>query len=83
MVGRVPTVRYVLTMFDQRNNLAHEVAAEVRAHFGARVAQAVIPRSVRVAEAPGFGRTIFEHAGGGAPALAYRALAEEVVADGR
>jgi chromosome partitioning protein len=80
--GKVPEVRYLLTMFDRRNNLAHEVVAEVRGHFGARVAQAVIPRSVRVAEAPGFRRTIFEHAGTGAPALAYRAFAEEVAADG-
>ena len=81
-VGTPPPVRYLLTMFDRRNNLAHQVGAEVREHFGPRVARAVIPRSVSVAEAPGFRRTIFEHAGTGAPALAYRAFAEEVAADG-
>lgn len=72
-------VRYLLTMFDRRNNLAWEVAREVRGHFGARVAHAVIPRSVRLAEAPGFRRTIFEHDPAGPAAEAYQAFAEELI----
>jgi len=75
-------VRYLLTMFDRRNNLSREVAAEVRAHFGHRVATAVIHRSVRVAEAPGFRRTIFEHDPQGSAAAGYRAFAEEVAGHG-
>lgn len=74
-----PQVRYLLTMFDVRNNLAAEVAQEVRSHFGARVARAIIPRSVRIAEAPGFRRTIFEHDELGPAAAAYEAFAAEVV----
>ena len=80
-LGRAVEVRYLLTMFDRRNNLAHEVASEVRAHFGSRVARAVIPRSVRVAEAPGFRRTIFEHDPTGRAGRAYSEFAREV-ADG-
>ncbi len=74
-----PGLRYLLTMFDSRNNLAHQVSREVRAHFGERVAKAVIPRSVRVAEAPGFGRTIFEHDPNGPAAEAHREFAREVL----
>ena len=80
--GRAVQVRYLLTMFDRRNNLSREVAAEVRAHFGRRVAAAVIRRSVRVAEAPGFRRTIFEHDPQGSAALGYGAFAEEVAEHG-
>ena len=79
---RAPRVRYLLTMFDRRNNLAWEVAREVRGHFGEQVARAVIPRSVRLAEAPGFRRTIFEHDSKGAAAAAYRAFADEVAGHG-
>ena len=74
-----PVVRYLLTMFDRRNNLATEVSREVRAHFGPRVAKAVIPRSVRVAEAPGFGRTIFEHDPNGPAAAAHWEFAHEML----
>ncbi|MDP6756611.1 MAG: ParA family protein [Chloroflexota bacterium] len=69
---------YVLTMYDQRNNLARDVVREVREHFGEDVARTVIPRTVKVAEAPGFGRTVLEHDPGGPASLAYRVLAEEV-----
>jgi chromosome partitioning protein len=80
--GGAVQVRYLLTMFDRRNNLSREVAAEVRAHFGSRVAAAVIRRSVRVAEAPGFQRTIFEHDPQGTAAVGYRAFAAEVAGHG-
>ena len=73
-----PRMRYLLTMFDRRNNLAWEVAREVQGHFGDQVAEAVIPRSVRLAESPGFRRTIFEHDPKGAAAAAYQAFAVEV-----
>ena len=70
--------RYVMTMYDRRTKLSREVVRDVRAHFGAEVVRSVIPRSVRLAEAPGFGRTIFEHDPNGAAALAYGMLSEEI-----
>jgi chromosome partitioning protein len=48
----------LLTMYDGRTRLADQVAAEVRSHFGELVLEAVIPRSVRISEAPGFGQTV-------------------------
>jgi chromosome partitioning protein len=73
------TVRgIVLTMFDSRTNLSTEVAAEVRAHLGAAVFQAVVPRSVRLAEAPSHGRPIAAYAPDSRGAVAYRALATEL-----
>ena len=70
--------RYLMTMYDRRTKLSREVVRDVRAHFGAEVARSVIPRSVRMAEAPGFGRTIFEHDPNGAAASAYKMLSEEI-----
>jgi chromosome partitioning protein len=68
----------VLTMFDARTNLSAEVAAEVRAHLGAAVFQTVVPRSVRLAEAPSHGRPIAAYAPESRGAVAYRALATEL-----
>ena len=73
--------RYLLTMFDGRNRLAKEVEADLRRHFGDSVSRVVIPRSVRMAEAPGFRRTIFEHAANSGAADAYTTFAEEVAVD--
>lgn len=70
--------RYLMTMYDRRTRLSREVVQDMRAHFGAEVVRSVIPRSVRLAEAPGFGRTIFEHDPGGAAASAYRTLCQEI-----
>lgn len=70
----------VLTMYSSRLNLCQQVASEVREFFGERVFQAVIPRSVRLAEAPSFGKTIFDYDGQSAGAQAYQALADEVMA---
>ncbi|MGI8435640.1 MAG: ParA family protein, partial [Chthoniobacterales bacterium] len=67
----------LMTMFDSRTNLSAQVVAEVREHFAAQVFQTVIPRTVRLSEAPGFGKSIFEYAPNGSGARAYRALAEE------
>jgi len=67
----------VMTMFDSRTRLSTQVVADVREHFGERVYEAVIPRSVRLSEAPSFGKTILEYHPNGAAANAYRALAKE------
>ncbi len=69
----------VMTMYDGRTNLSEQVVAEVRKHFGERVYQTVIPRSVRLSEAPSFGKSILEYAPNGAAAEAYRALAREFI----
>jgi chromosome partitioning protein len=67
----------LMTMFDRRTNLSAQVVAEVRQHFGERVYQTVIPRTVRLSEAPSFGKSILEYDGRGPGAEAYRALAQE------
>ena len=68
----------VLTMYDARTNLSAEVAAEVRAHLGHSVLDTIVPRSVRLAEAPSYGRPIALHDPESRGALAYRELAREV-----
>jgi len=68
----------VLTMFDKRNSLSEQVQAEVRNYFGDKLFQTVIPRNVRLAEAPSYGRTIYEHDRWSKGARAYKALAKEV-----
>ena len=69
----------VMTMFDSRTRLSAQVVADVRQHFGKRVYQTVIPRSVRLSEAPSFGKSILEYDPNGAAATAYRALAREFI----
>lgn len=69
----------LLTMADQRTNLSRQVEENVRTHFGELVFEVVVPRSVRLAEAPSHGMPIFEYAPGSAGAVAYEALAREVV----
>jgi chromosome partitioning protein len=66
------------TMFDPRNNLANEVSSQLSAHFGDKVYRTVIPRNVRLAEAPSFGRPVLFHDKYSRGALAYLALAGEV-----
>ncbi|MFS0894741.1 ParA family protein [Microbacterium sp. 179-I 3D3 NHS] len=68
----------LLTMFDGRTRLAQQVADEVRAHFPTQVLQTVIPRSVRVSEAPSFGQTVIAYDGQSAGAIAYREAAVEI-----
>jgi chromosome partitioning protein len=68
----------VLTMYDARTKLADSVVSEVRNHFGAIVCQNVIPRTVRIAEAPSFGEPITVHDPTSRGAIAYRELAKEV-----
>lgn len=69
----------VLTMHDNRNNLARQVEEDVRAHFGERVYQTVIPRNVRLSEAPSFGQPIISYDVSSRGARAYLALAREFV----
>jgi len=67
-----------MTMFDARTKLAEQVVAEVRAHFGPKVFNTIIPRSVRLSEAPGYGKPIIAYDSGSRAATAYRDLAAEV-----
>jgi chromosome partitioning protein len=69
----------VLTMFDKRNNLSDEVAADVRGYFGDKVYKTVIPRNVRVSEAPSFGKPVLLYDWRCAGAEAYVHLAGEVL----
>lgn len=68
----------LLTMFDGRTRLAQQVAEEVRGHFPSQVLETVIPRSVRVSEAPSFGQTVIAYDGQSAGAIAYREAAVEI-----
>lgn len=73
-------VGLVLTMYDGRTHLAQQVAAEVRQYFAAQTFATVIPRSVRLAEAPSYGRSILDYDPASRGATAYRALAAEFLA---
>ena len=70
----------LMTMFDGRTNLAQQVVDEVRRHFGERVFRVVVPRSVRLSEAPSHGQPISTYAPRSAGAIAYAALAQELLA---
>ena len=72
----------VLTMYDGRTRLASQVAYEVRTHFGARVLDTVVPRSVRVSEAPSHGLTVIGYDPTNSGAVAYREVAEQLDAIG-
>jgi chromosome partitioning protein len=72
----------VLTMFDSRNRLSHEISDEVRKHFPEKVFRSVIPRSVRMSESPSHGLSVLEYGPKSAGAEGYRALAAEIVARG-
>jgi chromosome partitioning protein len=68
----------ILTMYDARTRLAEQVVAEVRKHFGDRVCRSVVPRTVRLSEAPSFGQPIIVFDSSSRGAIAYRELAKEV-----
>ncbi len=74
---RVEIAGIIMTMFDGRTNLSAQVVAEVREHFAERVYETVIPRTVRLSEAPSFGKSIMEYDPAGTGTRAYRALARE------
>ncbi len=69
-----------LTMYDKRNSLSEQVQTEVRNYFGDKLFKTLIPRNVRLAEAPSYGRTIFEHDKWSKGARAYKSLAREILA---
>ncbi|MEU6721205.1 ParA family protein [Nonomuraea sp. NPDC046802] len=76
-----PTLRLstiVLTMYDGRTRLASQVAEEVRSHFGDTVLRTVIPRSVRLSEAPSYGQSVMTYDPGSSGAMAYMDAAREI-----
>ena len=70
----------VMTMFDMRTNLSRQVVDEVKKHLPDKVFKSVIPRTVRLSEAPSFGKTIFAYDRSSPGATAYKNLADEVIA---
>lgn len=66
-----------MTMFDSRVTLANQVVREVRQYFTDAVYNSVIPRTIRLGEAPSFGKTITEYDTNGRGAIGYRQLAQE------
>ncbi len=73
----------LLTMFDGRNNLAHQVALELRSHFKDKVFETVIPRNIRLSEAPSHGKPVLLYDIHSKGAESYLNLAREVLADGK
>ena len=69
----------VLTMYDSRTTLSQQVRQEIAKHFGDKLFNTIIPRNIRLAEAPSFGRSIVEHDKWSKGARAYKQLAKEVV----
>jgi chromosome partitioning protein len=72
----------LITMHDERTRLAQDVERELREHFSEMVFETVIPRSVRLAEAPSYGLSVMEHAPTSQGAVAYRALTDELTERG-
>jgi len=68
----------VITMFDSRTTLSEQVAAELKKHFSDKVLRSVIPRNVRLAEAPSYGKSIMEHDKWSKGARSYKQLAKEI-----
>src|SRR3989338_1833027 len=69
----------LLTMFDSRNNLCHQVAAEIREHFKVQVFQSVIPRNVKLSECPSHGKPILLYDVNSKGAMSYLSLAKEII----
>jgi chromosome partitioning protein len=68
----------VLVMYDARTKLADQVVSEVREHFGEKVCNSIVPRTVRLSEAPSFGQPIITFDPASRGSIAYRELAREV-----
>jgi chromosome partitioning protein len=73
----------LLTMYDARTRLADQVAEDVRKHFGSVVLAPLVPRNVRVSEAPGFGQTVITYDPGSRGAISYLQAAREIADRGR
>ena len=76
---RLEILGVVMTMYDKRTSLSEQVADELKRHFGDKLFSAVVPRNVRLAEAPSFGKTVFEHDKWSKGARAYKQVAKEIV----
>ena len=76
---RLEVTTVLLTMYDGRTKLADQVADEVRRYFGDRVLRTVIPRSVKVSEAPGYSMTIIDYDPGSRGAMSYLDASRELV----
>ncbi len=76
---RLTILGILLTMFDRRNNLSHQVAAEIRKHLGPRVLKTLIPRNVRLSESPSHGLPVLLYDRNCAGSRAYQALADELL----
>jgi len=68
-----------MTMYDMRTNLSRQVVEEVSGYFSDKVFKSLIPRSIRLSEAPSFGQSIFEYDDKSAGAAAYLSLGKEVI----
>ena len=79
---RLDVTTVVLTMYDGRTKLADQVAEEVRRYFGDKVLRTVIPRSVKVSEAPGYSMTIIGYDPGSRGALSYLDASREIAERG-
>ena len=73
----------ILTMFDKRNRLTHQVASEIKTHFNSQLFDTVIPRNVRLSECPSHGKNILEYDKNSAGAVAYKNLAKEFLKNQR
>ncbi|MEI7838837.1 MAG: ParA family protein [bacterium] len=69
----------VITMYDKRTSLSEQVLSEIKNHFGDKVFETIIPRNIRLAEAPSFGKAIYDHDKWSKGARAYKQLAKEVI----
>ena len=69
----------IMTMFDARTNLSRQVVNEVRTHFPDKLMDTIIPRSIRLSEAPSYGQTIFEYEAHSTGAASYRQLSKELI----
>ncbi len=79
---RLSVSTILLTMYDARTRLAQDVAAQVREHFGSIVLEAIVPRSVRVSEAPSHQQTVLQYDPSSTGAVAYASAARELAAKG-
>ena len=72
----------LLTMYDSRTNLANQVVDDVRAHFPEKVLNTVIPRSVRISEAPSYGQSVISYDAASPGSLSYLEAAAEIARRG-
>jgi chromosome partitioning protein len=76
---RLELLGVVLTMYDKRTSLSEQVKAEIKTHFGDKLFASIVPRNIRLAEAPSYGKTIFEHDKWSKGSRAYGKVAKELM----